>query len=184
MHFFCHKMLVGVCVKTKKHFTGPFLAFCANYEVNLTPNKGQKMAKLKVFGHFEILMYGIEFLKLFICILLVKIQLLVPNLCLQGLVSRFYGQKTAKNNASILKSGSSPTHLWTVLSYNCAFVASTTVINVFQTVVASFSYLNYGYKCLHFQNIAKFVGRKAQKPDSFFFSVFGHFEVFICRIEL
>ena len=75
-------MLVGVCVKTTKHFTGPFLAFCANYEVNFTPNNGQKMAKLKVFGHFEIFMYGIEFLKLFICILLVKIQLLVPNLCL------------------------------------------------------------------------------------------------------
>ena len=59
-------MLVGACVKTKKHFTGPFLAFCANYEVNFTPKIGSKMAKFKVFGHFEILISEIELLKLFI----------------------------------------------------------------------------------------------------------------------
>ena len=45
-------MLVGVCVKTKKHFTGPFLAFCANYEVNFTPNKGQKNGQIEGFWPF------------------------------------------------------------------------------------------------------------------------------------
>ena len=56
-------MLVGVCVRTKKHFTEPFLEFCANSEVNCMPKKGQKMAKFKVFGHFGTLINGIVLLK-------------------------------------------------------------------------------------------------------------------------
>jgi len=63
MHFFYHKMLVGVCVRTEKHFSRPFLAFCANSEVNFTPKKGQKMTKFKVFGHFETLITEIVVLK-------------------------------------------------------------------------------------------------------------------------
>ena len=106
MHFFCHKMLVGVCGRTKKHFTSPFLAFCANSEVNFTPKIGSKMAKFKVFGHFETLISKIMVFKQVTCILLIKIQLLVPNLCLQDLLCRFYGQKSEKKNESIQKSGS------------------------------------------------------------------------------
>ena len=63
MNFFYHKMLVGVCVRTKKHFTGPFLAFCANSEVNFMPKKGQKWPNFKVFGHFETLINGLVLLK-------------------------------------------------------------------------------------------------------------------------
>ena len=56
-------MLVGVCVRTEKHFTGPFLAFCANSEVNFMPKKGQKWPNFKVFGHFETLINEIVLLK-------------------------------------------------------------------------------------------------------------------------
>ena len=75
-------MVVGVCGRTEKHFTRPFLAFCANSEVNFTPNIGSKMAKFKVFGYFETLISKIMVLQYVTFILLIKIQLLVPNLCL------------------------------------------------------------------------------------------------------
>ena len=163
MHFFCHKMLVGVCGRTEKHFTRPFLAFCANSEVNFTPKIGSKMAKFKVFGYFETLISKIMILQFVTFILLIKIQLLVPNLCLQDLLCRFYGQKSEKKNESIQKSGSGPINLWTILSYKHAFIATVSITNVFQKVQRSFWYLNHHSKCLHSKDIVKFVTRKAKK---------------------
>ena len=162
MHVICHKMLVGVCGRTEKHFTRPFLAFCANSEVNFTPKIGSKMAKFKVFGYFETLISKIMVLQYVTFILLIKIQLLVPNLCLQDLLCRFYGQKTETKNESIQKSGSGPINLWTILSYKHAFIATVSITNVFQKVQWSFWYLNHRSKCMHSQDIAKFVSWKAK----------------------
>ena len=73
-------MLAGACRSTKKYFLKWFSVFCAKYEVNYTYRWGQNTHKTTVFGFFQYVLDVLEVFKLFILILLVKTQLLVPNL--------------------------------------------------------------------------------------------------------
>ena len=78
-------MLAGSCRSTKKYFLKWFSVFCEKYEVIYACRWGQNTPKITVFSFFQYVIDVTEVFKLFILILLVKTQLLVPNLGLYDL---------------------------------------------------------------------------------------------------
>ena len=96
IQFYHHKMLAGACMSTKKYFLEWFSVFCVKYEGNYACRWGQNTPKITVFGHFLCVVDALEVFKLFILILLIKTQLLVPNLWLWGLAFKKFSQKRVK----------------------------------------------------------------------------------------
>ena len=96
IYFYHHEMLAGACRSTQKYFLEWFSKFCAKYEVIYGSRGGQNNTKIMVFGLFTCVTDVLEPLKLFNLVLLIKTQLLVPNLCLGDLAFENYGQERLK----------------------------------------------------------------------------------------
>ena len=112
---------------------------------------GQNNPKIIVFGLFICVIDVLGLLKLFILVLLIKTQLLIPNLCLQDLAFKNFGQKRVKF-CQKKRQGRHSGSVFTprTLPKRCYFI-----IILFQTLRASICYFNNACGCLRSPEIGK-----------------------------
>ena len=104
-----------------------------------------------VFGHFWYFIIVLGPLKLFILDLLMKTQLLIPNLCLQDLAFENYGQ----NRVKFCQKKRQERHSGSVFTPRTLPKRSYFIITFFQTLRASICYLNNAGRCLRSPEIEK-----------------------------